>query len=816
MLIVLPEISLDAIKPLVEAGFACHWLRPRSKAPFKDAWSSEPVYSLADLAASQRPGYNVGVRLGEPSCVAGHYLHVLDLDVRENAKVLEAHAALATFLPEFDTLPFVISGSGGESRHFYFLTEKPFRSRKLDHSAEKFVDPKGKEHWAWEIELFGTGKQLVLPPSVHPDTGAAYRWGRTIDFDDLALGVGPFVGEARVATWAPGAGGAETDDEDDDLAALVRAKPMGLSRAEIEACLAGLPLPDYCEDRDGWLTVGMALHHEFEGSAEGLAVWNAFSRQSAKFDERDQARVWKSFESSKRPTRMATLIKAAAGARFSAAEDYGDDVDLGAGSGDLEIDALLGDPPAWKAAPRPQTGGDVANGRTFAESHAGRLKHVGGKQGYWLQWDEMRWAPCHRGEEIEAAKDFAGDALMDATSAFRHEASAANEARLKDATALYKSAAKIHSMLDLARTESTIISTPADFDSDPWLIGVRNGVIDLRTLGLKPPHQSQMISRQAGAEFDAKATAPRFEGFLARVQPDPEVRAFLQRAAGYTLTGIVDDEKLFFLHGNGANGKSVFSNVLTALLGEFAVVVGSKLLTKSYNSSEADRLAARLPGARLALANETSAGDVWDDMRLKELAGRDALVARLLYAEPFSFFPSHKLWIRGNHLPGVQDAGDGFWRRLVSIPFNMQIPDAERIPDLDRLIIAEEMSGVLNWALRGCADWKAAGRLVIPRLLERAVNDYRDDTDILGAWIQERTVRDCDAKLRVSEAFTDYRVFCERENIRAPAKVAFGRQMSARGLCVSKSRSDGRKIPGLRLRSDFDEGRNNDNSRYPA
>jgi len=356
---------LIQVGPLVQAGMALHWLRPRSKAPVADAWTAAPVYSVAELADSARPGANVGVRLGEPSRVAEHYLHVIDLDIRGAAAADEARAALRAFVPEYAVLPFVISGSGGESRHFYFLTERPFRSRKLAHGAAKFTGPDGKQHWAWEIELFGTGKQVVLPPSVHPDTGIAYRWGREIDFEELDMGVGPFIPESRVAAWAPKSAPAP-DDDDDGLTTLVRAKPMGLTRAEIDSCLAALPAADYCEDRDGWLTVGMALHHEFEGSAAGLAVWNAFSARSKKYDAKDQARVWKSFESSKRPTRMATLIKAAAVARFSAdlperagrglpgtgkADDYGDDVDLDidAGNSDIEIDDLLGESagPDW-------------------------------------------------------------------------------------------------------------------------------------------------------------------------------------------------------------------------------------------------------------------------------------------------------------------------------------------------------------------------------------------------------------------------------------------------------------------------------------
>jgi predicted P-loop ATPase len=338
---------LIEVKSLVEAGFACHWLRPRSKSPAAEAWSSAPVYSFAQLTDSQPPGANIGVRLGEPSRVAGHYLQVIDLDVRDDQYVSKAKAALASFVPEYAALPYVVSGSSGQSRHFYFLTERPFRSKKLAHSKEKWVDAKGKEHWAWEIELFGTGKQVVLPPSIHP-TGGVYAWGREIDFEDLVYGAGPFIGEARVAAWVPNAPAGEEDD-DDGMAAMVWARPKDLSAEEIDDILSALPVADYVEDRDGWVTVGAALHHQFEGTAEGLNLWNTFSIRSKKFDAKDSARVWKSFGGARRPTSMATLIKAAAAARFSADDDddYGSDIDLSeddddVGTTDPQDDDLLG------------------------------------------------------------------------------------------------------------------------------------------------------------------------------------------------------------------------------------------------------------------------------------------------------------------------------------------------------------------------------------------------------------------------------------------------------------------------------------------
>jgi hypothetical protein len=318
---------IEEIASFVDAGLAVHWLHPRTKRPIGDDWSSKPVWSVDQLRASYAPGNNVGVRLGEPSLVAGHYLHVIDMDIRDPALLAEALAALRGFLPEYESLPFVISGSGGESRHFHFLTESPFRSKKLAHSVDKITDAAGKQHWAWEVELFGTGKQVAMPPSIHPDTGLAYRWGRPIDFEDLELGVGPFVPETRVATWAPAA--VAPAEDDDDFGSVVRATPLlDLTREAIDGILKDLMTSGWCNDRDRWLTIGEALHHQFEGSPEGLAIFTELSRGAPTFDERQLVKVWRSFKGHARPVTFRSLIDAVKEVRFKASlDDYGDDFD---------------------------------------------------------------------------------------------------------------------------------------------------------------------------------------------------------------------------------------------------------------------------------------------------------------------------------------------------------------------------------------------------------------------------------------------------------------------------------------------------------
>ncbi|SIQ58088.1 Primase C terminal 2 (PriCT-2) [Rhizobium sp. RU20A] len=323
----MPEILKTAIERLAKAGFAIHWLYAKSKRPIGDGWASKPVASLADLERTYRPGNNVGVRLGKWSVVCDLFLHVIDVDIRKNELADEALDVLATMLPDLDqsSCPTVISGSGGESRHFYFLTDRAFTPRKFAHSdGFEMVWDESKQRdvkkWDWELHLMGTGSQVVLPPSIHPDTEKPYRWLRQFDFDTLELGLGPIIPANVIATMI------EAPDEDADVSPE-RLQPLGLSESEIVGVLDDLPAAEWFEDRDQWMRVGMALHHETGGSDQGFDLWCKYSRLSEKFDEKDQKRVWKSFKNrAQLPFRMASLVSVVKDIRIEREfEDLGDD-----------------------------------------------------------------------------------------------------------------------------------------------------------------------------------------------------------------------------------------------------------------------------------------------------------------------------------------------------------------------------------------------------------------------------------------------------------------------------------------------------------
>ena len=272
---------------LAEAGFSVIWLKYRQKMPVEPKWSTQPVMTPEDLEESYEKGRNIGVRLGKWSRVQGFYLHVLDLDIRDADYADDTWAQMGEIADAWglkvSDFVRVISGSGGESRHLYFLTDKPFSSKKLWHTKESFVDEKGTKHWCAEIELFGTGKQVALPPSIHPDTLKEYRWEHG-DFDPADL---VDADSAKIEDMI----GAEREQRySEDI------EPLGVSYKEAEDYIANLDLDGYCEDRAGWVRLGMALHHEFDGSPEALDVWRQFSKRSRKFNERVLREQWKSFK----------------------------------------------------------------------------------------------------------------------------------------------------------------------------------------------------------------------------------------------------------------------------------------------------------------------------------------------------------------------------------------------------------------------------------------------------------------------------------------------------------------------------------------
>lgn len=485
---------------------------------------------------------------------------------------------------------------------------------------------------------------------------------------------------------------------------------------------------------------------------------------------------------------------------------------------EAEIDALVGMPTTAAALGRVELAPELSEARARADSsaafgdvwngasHANRLR---GKRLYvsavrnWLEWTDQRWAEM-TGEQVSAdCKETSAEIFAATAETFRRDSSGENQAMMARAVKLHGNAEALARMEKMARSEPGMhIGSPAEFDADPFSLTCLNGIVDLRTGHLRPARPADLVSKLAGCAYDPDAACPMFESFLETIMPDPEIRSFVQRAVGYTLTGLVDEEVFFLAYGEGQNGKSVFANIIAAVMGEYTVPLGAALVTLRKHENEAERMMAQLPGSRFVLVNETAQGEVFDSARVKAIASREKLAARFLHKEVFSFMPTHKLWIRTNHLLGSLDSGDGFWRRCTPIPFTVRIPDEKKIGDLDRKIIAAELPGVLAWAVQGAVDWGRGG-LRVPQAIKAIVADYREDTDLLGEWLAENIEREPEATVTVKAAYADYSEHCRESGAKPGTKMSFARAMSQRGFGRSAKTST-RRFIGFRLRRDED------------
>lgn len=569
------------------------------------------------------------------------------------------------------------------------------------------------------------------------------------------------------------------DDNDDDLGSLALAesqRPLGLSLEELRSAVMAIPndgsTPDH-KERSWWLGVLAAIHHETEGSEEGRVLAHKWSEKWSGYNAANTDHAWSSFRTraGRRQTTARYIQKLARKNGWQ--------------------------PPTEKARVELGAYGEPWYGKCFAERYQGKLIYIPELQ-QWFGWTGVVWAPISTPEIERCAKTVAEEELVAAHERYRTEPSDLNKALTRKAERFYESLSKVRNIIGAAMSVPGMWTSISEFDQDPMLLGVRNGVVDLRTGQFLEPHPGQRISKQAGAIFDWNAGCPKWRRFLKTVQPDAAMRSFLQRAVGYSLTGLVDEERWFFLYGRGANGKSVFANIFAELFGAYAVTLGAPLVTKNKHENEAERLKARLPGKRLALVNEVAQGDMWDDQRMKEVNSREKISARLLQKEAFDFMPTHTLWVRGNYLPGVTDAGHGFWRRIVPILFPRQLEAHEIIPDLDRQIIAEELPGVLNWAIEGALHWQQDG-LRIPATVKSMTAEYQEDTDLIGLWFEECCEADGAARTTVADAFESYRHFCGSQGVAHGSKMAFSRMLRARGFRPDPSRKQGRAFFGFLL-----------------
>ncbi len=316
------------------------------------------------------------------------------------------------------------------------------------------------------------------------------------------------------------------------------------------------------------------------------------------------------------------------------------------------------------------------------------------------------------------------------------------------------------------------------WDADPWLMGVVNGVVDLRTGRLRPGRRDDHITMSTAVPFDPDQPCPRWERFVAEIfAADAAQIDYVQQAAGYSLTGDTSEQCLFLQDGTGANGKGTFSNTLAETLGAYAYTMPFSTIELNQRSAIPNDVAA-LVSRRFVTASETNDGTRLNESRVKALTGCDPITARFLHGEFFTFRPVAKFWLAVNHRPVVRDDSFGFWRRMRVIPFSQRF-------EVDRTLtpaLHEERPGILAWAVRGALAWQAHG-LQPPASVLAATQGYQTDSDPLGAFLAEACELEPAAQVGAQALYDHYREWAvshglsDKERLGA---VAFGRKASER------------------------------------
>jgi putative DNA primase/helicase len=424
---------------------------------------------------------------------------------------------------------------------------------------------------------------------------------------------------------------------------------------------------------------------------------------------------------------------------------------------------------------------DYGNAERLVARHGQDLRYCH-EWSVWLVWDGQVWRKDVTGEVMRRAKA--------TVRAMHFEAAEIEDNKTREAFVSFikrsEAGARLKEMIRLAESEPGIPVTPQEMDADQHLLNCRNGVLDLRNDELLPHDRDLLCTKLAPVDFHPEAPARRWEAFLLRVLPDDDLRAFVQRAVGYSLTGSTVEHVLFLLHGNGANGKSTFIETVRAVLGDYAQnAAPDTFLARRAGGIPND--VARLQGARFVSALETGDGRKLDEAFVKQVTGGDRMTARFMRAEFFEFQPVCKVWFATNHKPQVQGTDDGIWRRLRLVPFDQTIPDAERDKKLAAKL-QKELPGVLRWAVDGCQAYREHGLGEAERVAV-ATAEYRQEMDTFGDFLDAETVEAPGSWIASEALYHTYLDWARDNGIRNPlGQTAFGQRLTARGYVRHRQR----------------------------
>jgi putative DNA primase/helicase len=395
------------------------------------------------------------------------------------------------------------------------------------------------------------------------------------------------------------------------------------------------------------------------------------------------------------------------------AEDMTDITDIGSAN------ALTVAPPPellqLEAAPRNSMISQDQAAVLFADAYAGRLRYDYGR-GRWYIWAGTHWQEDQKNSVFELVRHF--------VRGIAHRV----DSRSRESLGRLSFAEKVEKG---ARSDVRHAITSSEWDAKPFLLATPGGTVDLKSGLLRAADPNDLLTKMTAVAPSPTADCPRFLQFLSEATGgDAKLIRFLQQFCGYSLTGSIREHALAFVYGSGGNGKSVFANTIVGILKDYAVVAPMEALVATNNHRHETELA-MLCGARLVSASETERGKAWAEARVKRLTGGDPITARFMHKDHFTFRPTFKLLILGNHKPSIRTVDEAIRRRINIVPF-LHVPTE---PDLAlEARLREEWLGIMRWMIIGALDWQKAG-LIRPPCVAEATAEYSPDrTRLANGW----------------------------------------------------------------------------------
>lgn len=565
------------------------------------------------------------------------------------------------------------------------------------------------------------------------------------------------------------------------------------------------------DDRVNWVAVGNDLKSLGD---EGQELWMEWSALSPKFNDGgdDPISVWDSFRGDRADYR-AVFTKASASGwinpRSAAARMQQE-------TAETRIDRT-----------------DAGNVTVLANLCKGNLRYVNETK-LWLWWTGSQWECCSAGiqalqQALQVAEWYQSQAnewRAQANSRAMDEKERKQLQKVIESTEAWvkhcRNKRALDNMLALASNDPRFAISAELLDNKTHLLGVQNGVVDLRTGTLRPDAREDFVTKRCKVHFDAAAKSPLWEKFISEItsapgangspQLRPALAAYLQRALGYALTGDTSEHKMFIVVGEGSNGKNVLLDTVQLLMGDYCVTISPDALMATRSGADAERATPstrRLAGARMAISSESKDGQRLDVGLVKRQTGDKRMTARALHENQFTFDITHKVWLMTNHKPCLDHLDEAVRGRLHLIPFEMRWnrpghPDPDpKLPTGDKTLserLKAEAAGILAWLVAGAVRYYQEG-LEPPAEVAGLTNTYFKDQDVLGLWLA--TCEPCDPRQgsTAAELFESFQSYCQSEGINVQGlntPSALGKKLKSKGIAQHRTNTGSRYglLPG--------------------